>query len=189
MVYSGSISHVRRVPDLIAALPSLPDVHLVIVSVPFPHRLAPEFEEQADALGVRDRMHIVPPVSGRQVVSYLSTASVGVHPLLPGAPNHEMALPNKLFEYLHAGIPVVVSDCRAMTAFVHEVDLGLEFEHGSVESLATAVRTVIDGRAEGGFTPSRDVVERYTWEAQESLLASAYTAMLASPSPVETSTP
>jgi len=179
MVYSGSISHARRVPDLVRALPLMPDVHLVIVSVPYPHRFAPEFEELADSLGVRDRLHIVPPVTSSQVVSYLSTANVGVHPLLPGAPNHEMALPNKLFEYLHAGIPVVVSNCRAMTAFVRENNLGREFEHGSIDSLAKAVLEVLDGRREGGFTPPAGLAEAYSWEAREPALAQAYAAMLA----------
>jgi glycosyltransferase involved in cell wall biosynthesis len=90
-----------------------------------------------------------------------------------------MALPNKLFEYLHAGIPVVVSNCRAMTAFVRENNLGREFEHGSIDSLAKVVLEVLDGRRNGGFTPPAGLAETYSWEAREPALAQAYAAMLA----------
>ena len=179
MVYSGSISHARSVPSLIEALPLLPGVHLVIVPVPHPHRLVPGFEELALKLGVRDRLHIAPPVAASQVVDYLSTADVGVHPLLPGSPNHEAALPNKLFEYLHAGIPVVVSNCRAMSEFVAENHVGCSFQHGSPESLAAAVSEVLTGRAAGRYIADPATVARYTWESQEEALGLAYAEMLA----------
>lgn len=179
MVYSGSISHARRVPDLIRVLPLLPELHLAVVSVPYPHRLAPEFEALAAELGVTDRMHIVAPVPSPQVVDYLSGATFGVHPLLPGAPNHEMALPNKIFEYLHAGIPLVVSDCRTMAQFVTTNQIGRSFHFGDVDSLAAAIEEVLTGLAEGRLRPAPDLAEQYSWEAQEPALAAAYSGLVA----------
>ncbi|MEI7779652.1 MAG: glycosyltransferase family 4 protein [Actinomycetes bacterium] len=174
MVYSGSISHARRIPDLIQALPFVPQLHLVVVAVPFPHKLQPEFEELAETLGVADRLHIVAPVASNQVVDYLSGATFGVHPLLSGAPNHEMALPNKLFEYLHAGIPVVVSDCRTMSEFVRAKGIGLDFHFGDLNSLVVAITEVLQRVEHGDFQPSAELIARYTWDYQEPALALAY---------------
>ncbi len=174
LLYSGSISRARRVGDLIAALPLVPPAHLAVVTVPFPHPMAAEFEQAAADAGVADRVHLVPPVPSAQVVDYLSSATVGVHPLLPGAPNHEMALPNKLFEYAHAGLPLVVSNCRAMSAFVAQHDIGRSFEFGDPAALAAAADEVLSDVARGRYHDVAGAVRGYTWETQEPVLASGY---------------
>lgn len=174
MVYSGSISHSRRVPDLIRVLPLVPSLHLVVVSVPYPHKLQPEFEALAEATGVADRVHVIAPVPAAEVVDFLSVASFGVHPLLPGSPNHEMALPNKLFEYLHARIPIVTSNCRAMMGFVRQHDLGRDFVFGDLDSLANAITQVLEGLSKGTFVTDETLLATYSWESQELVIGSAY---------------
>jgi glycosyltransferase involved in cell wall biosynthesis len=69
----------------------------------------------------------VPP---DEVVEFNSTADVGVHPLLAGVPNHEMALPNKIFDYMHAGLPIVVTDLRELGSFVRKHRAGRGFQVG-----------------------------------------------------------
>mgnify|MGYP003329325927 CR=1 FL=1 len=138
-----------------------------------------EFEELADSLGVRDRLHIVPPVPSTQVVSYLSTANVGVHPLLPGSPNHEMALPNKLFEYLHAGLPVVVSDCTAQVEFLEEHPVGLVHRAGDAHDLARAVTDVLADRTRyAQRCTDPELLDTFSWEGQERALLGVYQGLL-----------
>ncbi len=173
MVYSGTISHARRVPDLIRVLPLVPDVHLVVVSVPFPHRMQPEFLALADELAVADRVHVIAPVDNTEVIDYLSGGTFGVHPLLPGAPNHEMALPNKLFEYLHAGLPIIVSNCAAMSRFVTEHDVGRVFTFGDLDSLAQAIRdTLVD--PDEGQQRRTALAKEFCWQAEEPTIAALY---------------
>ena len=88
-------------------------------------------QELAASLGVEDRLHVAPPVSQDRLVHYLSGADVAVHPMPGGSPNHDQALPNKLFEYLHAGLPLVVSDARLMAEFVTNHEAGEVFVAGT----------------------------------------------------------
>lgn len=116
-VYSGGMHESRGVMTLIQALPLVPEVHLAIVaSSPHSARVVDVLAE-AERLGRADRVHLVPYVSPEEVSSYLRTADVGVHPLLRSG-NAELALPNKLFEYLHARLPMVVSDMPSMADMV-----------------------------------------------------------------------
>lgn len=171
-VYSGGISRARGIETLIDALPHMPGVHLALVTVPFPHPMTPELQERATELGVADRLHVLPPVDQSRLKAFLASADIAVHPLPGGSPNHDQAMPNKLFEYLHSGLPLVVSDARLMAQFVRENDLGEVFPTGDAAALGAAVLTAIE-RFSGGDR-GKDLAALYSWQAQEPKLLELY---------------
>lgn len=172
LVYSGAVSGARGIDVLVDALAHLPGVHLALVTVPYPHPRTPVLLERAGALGVADRIHPLPPVGQDELLAYLSGADVAVHPMPGGSPNHDQALPNKLFEYLHAGLPLVVADAKLMADFVSRNALGEVFRSGDAAGLAEAVRKVLEP---GRPRPSRaELARRYSWQAQEEQIAALY---------------
>lgn len=173
LVYSGTISHARGIDTLVRGLALVPDAHLVIVSVPFPHPSVPALHELAESLGVGDRLHVAPPVGQSQLVHYLSGADVAVHPMPGGSPNHDQALPNKLFEYLHAGLPLVVSDARLMADFVRRHHVGQVFRAGNEASYAEAVTAALASARHEAETVER-LAREYSWQAQEDRIRTYY---------------
>ncbi len=184
LVYSGAMSRARGVETLVRALGELPGVHLALMTVPFPHPLLPELLEAADEVGARERVHPLAPVDAEDLLHVLSGADVGVHPMVGGAPNHEAAMPNKLFEYLHAGLPLVVSDVREMARFVRENGIGEVFRSGDVSDLARAVRAVL-AEPQRYAEPSRRAVvsAMMSWQHQEQILLGVYAALVPAPEP------
>jgi glycosyltransferase involved in cell wall biosynthesis len=177
VVYSGTVSAARRLDTLVQAVALLDEVHLAVVAVPYPHPSWPALADLAEQLGVADRVHQVAPVDPTELVAFLQDADAGLNPLLPGAVNHELALPNKLFEYLHAGLPLVVSEARETAAFVREHDLGAVYTSGDPQSLASAVRRVLEtGRPDS--TRAWELAQRFSWQSQESRVAAAYSLAL-----------
>jgi glycosyltransferase involved in cell wall biosynthesis len=180
IVYSGGITPARGVVTIIDAMAELPGVQLAIVAIPA--TVTPYLQsllDHAEQIGVSDRVHLAPPVESAQVVGYLATADAGVHPMLRDFEGHDMALPNKLFEYLHAGLPVVVSDCRAMSDFVTRAGMGEVFASGDPSALAVAVRTVLGNRERYVGGQRRDaVLLEYTWDRQAQRLRDVYREML-----------
>jgi glycosyltransferase involved in cell wall biosynthesis len=181
LVYSGGVHRSRGVGLLVEALPMLPGVHLAVVTVPYPHPMTPDLLQRARELGVEDRLCVLPPVSQGELLDFLSTATVGVHPLEGGFPNHDAALPNKLFEYVHAGLPLVVSDAKEMAAFVRRHGLGEVFHTGDAADLARAVTAVLEGRT-GALPPERRaaLVDEFSWQRQEPLVRNVYRRVLGS---------
>jgi len=172
LVYSGAVSAARGIDVLVDAMALLPGVHLALVTVPFPHPRTPELLARAEKAGSADRIHPLPPVTQDELLHYLSGADVAVHPMPGGSPNHDAALPNKLFEYLHAGLPLVVADAKLMAEFVRTNGVGEVFRSGDAEGLAAAVRTVL---APGHPRPSRaELAARCSWQAQEARIAALY---------------
>lgn len=176
LVYSGVLSAKRGVVTAVDALVHAPEVHLAIVCVPGIHQpAAVNLYEHAESLGVADRLHLVAPVATEEIVSFLSTADVGVHPMIGGLLNHEMALPNKLFDYIFAGLPVVVSDVRLMGEFVRGRGIGATFEPGDAGDLARAVRDVLaDLPALRASVRDPQLRVEYSWEAQAERIAQLY---------------
>lgn len=160
---------------MIEALPRLPGVHAALVVVPFPHPRADELKALAQGLGVADRLHLLAPVPADEVPGYLGEADVAVSPILAGPANHESALPNKLFEMLHSGLPIVTSDIRDMSQFVVEHKLGVVFRSGDASDLARAVTEVLaDPKRWTNRRERAELVHEWSWQAQEVPLGEAY---------------
>lgn len=175
LVYSGGISKSRGLETLIDAMGMLPDVHLVIVPVPHPHPSVPALLERAETVGAGSRVSILAPVPPQDIAGYLSGADVAVHPMPGGSPNHDQAMPNKLFEYIHAGLPLVVSDARLMADFVTSQAVGATFVGGDANSLAASVAAVRQDPPSAAHLAA--VARRYSWQGQEGAILDRYDAL------------
>lgn len=188
LVYAGQVKAPRDVHTLVAALAYLPGAHLAVLTAndgPYVDNLA----ILARQLSAGDRYHRLPYVASHEVAAFLRDADVGVVPLSHYG-NAEVALPTKLFEYLHAGLPMVVSDTRAMRRFATELGVGETYTAGDARSLAAAVTTVLDQPAVyRQRLQSQGLAQRYSWQRQEAVLIAAYRDVLGMPLACDAETP
>lgn len=180
IVYSGGVSTARGIETAMQALPQLPDVHLAVVAVPNTQTWAARnLARAAGELGVADRVHLLEPVAPDQVSAFVSSADVGILPLLHFG-SHEVALANKLFEYLHGGLPLLVSDCRAGAQFVREHGVGGVHTAGDPDSFATELKRVLADLPElrARIAADADLLTPYAWDRQEAELRGLYRELL-----------
>ena len=180
LVYSGGVQRARGVDTAIRALTLLPDYHLAVVCVPSTAIPAVDvLRGLALAEGLVDRVHWLEPVPHEEVAGFLRTADVGVIPLRH-FPSHEMALTNKLFEYLQAGLPVVVSDCLAQRDFVLMNGIGAVHRAEDPADLASALGVVSANRmAMRARVADPDLQNKYSWPEQVWVLQSVYLGLIA----------
>jgi glycosyltransferase involved in cell wall biosynthesis len=118
------------------------------------------------------------PVPSGKVVSFLRSADIGLIPVL-SFPSHEMALPNKVFEYLYAELPLVSSDLMTLGPFVRDYGIGEVFRPGDALGLARAVRSVlsrIEHYRENVRNP--EMLDQYSWGRQQEELRKVYEDLL-----------
>jgi glycosyltransferase involved in cell wall biosynthesis len=123
-----------------------------------------------------DRVVFVPPVPADEVVAAAAGADVGVASYLPIGLNNVLAAPNKLFEYLHAGLAVAASDLPDIRAVVERHSVGALFDAADPRSIAAALIQLgaDEERLARMRRASREAAPAYTWEAQERALLELY---------------
>jgi glycosyltransferase involved in cell wall biosynthesis len=173
-VYVGTVKPGRGVDRLIPALAARDGWDLALVGAGDGEHVR-AIVEHASSLGVARRLHVLPSMPATTLPSYLRTADVGVHPMEPTCLNHELALPNKLFDYLHAGLPVAVSDLREMASLVRTWQLGTTFD--PTEPLAVAAAILDAGRLDRRPLP-HELADLVSWRTQEQRLVGAYGRLL-----------
>lgn len=172
LVYSGWVDPERGLEFVMKALVELPEVHLAIVAGRRSAGLVAALAA-ATALGVRGRVHLAGYVPPSQVTQYLSSADLGLIPHTSGE-HLDVSLPTKFREYVHAGLPCVVSDNKGMQAEVLATGVGEVFSAADAADLARAVRRVLSDsqRYRGAITSA--YLRLQSWEAQVPVLLAAH---------------
>jgi len=177
LVFAGLLARRRRPDIVLEAMTMLPELEFAL-AVRRDDPLTDELLEQAEELGVSERVHIVPKVPPGAVVNYIAGADVGVIPWECTA-GKQLVLPNKLFEYLHAGLRMVVSDCAAQADFVRRYGLGASAPMEDPEAWARAIERVLATPRYRDDVPEWERLKReWSWEGQEEALLGVYRGLV-----------
>jgi glycosyltransferase involved in cell wall biosynthesis len=168
LVYLGLLEMSRGIMEMVDAAAILRDRgRPVRVTIVGSGRDRERFVERASALGLASDLVSFPGFVPRHAdaLEIVASADVGV---LPHRTNElwNTTIPNKLFDYMAAGLPVLTSDALPFARIVREADAGVVFESGSAGALADAVEQFADAdvRARYGTNGRRAIREEYNWE-------------------------
>ena len=113
-----------------------------------------------------------------ELLPWTASADVMVMPIQPTSTNHEFTTPQKLWEAIAAGVPVVASDLPGMAEIVSSAGVGALCDPTRPESIADAIRSLVHRPPEDRAALRRHVLEvghqRYTWERQVGTLLELY---------------
>lgn len=182
VLYHGGLDRDRGIEVLLDALPELPpDAVLVLMGY---GPLEPTLRQRAAATDDR-RWHLLPAVPPAELLGWVASAAVVAIPIQPTSLNHLLTTPNKLFEALAAGVPVVAADLPGIAAIVRDTGIGLLCDPTSPRAVAAAVREVLawddDARAMIRDRARAAIRDRYSWEAQVGPLLEAYGGLTGQP--------
>jgi glycosyltransferase involved in cell wall biosynthesis len=177
LLYQGALIHERGLLELLDVTAQIPEVSLVIMGS---GELASALRTRAEAPDLSGRVRIMDPVSTDDVVAVARSADVGVLPLKPANFNYVISAPNKLFDYMHAGLAIVASDLPFMRATLVECGCGVIFPAGDFEAMAEAIRGLAaDPIARAAMrAASLAAAPRFRWETEGAKLVEAYGALL-----------
>lgn len=178
-IYVGGLLRNRGLEQAIDALPAANDVRLTLLGPVEPSYRA-ELEQLATAAGVESRVTFASPVPPGEVVSTLATADVGLALFQPTCLSHRLVLPNKLFEYVLAGLPVVGSDLPMISRFLGEHGVGIAVDPADRAAIARALEEALEpGRNRELRAAARRARGAIDWRSEREVLADVYRAALA----------
>lgn len=174
--YIGSITELRGAKEMLEAIAlcneNISGVRLKLGGNIWPERLEMEMHSHAgwkyvDWLGWCDRPKMISELGG------MRAGLVLFHP----AKNHIEAQPNKLFEYMSAGIPLIASDFPLWRNIIETVGCGLLVDPRKPTEIASAMMWLLDHPDEAekmGKRGQAAVASTYNWESQRRVLIAFY---------------
>lgn len=181
ILYTGGGGTHRGLETAVEAMarlgPEVASAHLAIVGVSGAQRDA--LVARATSLGVGDRveLHGWQPLGA--IPGLIRAASVC---LVPHERNYHTntTIPHKLFQYMLAARPVIVSNCAPLERIVKETGSGLVFTAGNPDSLAEQIRTLYRDRAlreRLAASGQAAAAGRYAWKHDAARLCDLYASL------------
>lgn len=173
VLYQGGFATHRGLPELVEAAGYLNRGIVVLMGW---GTLEASLHELVDELELGHRVRIVGPVPQTELLSYTRGADIGVIPYVPVGLNNYYTTPNKLFEYIAAGLPIVGSRIPELRRFLEGYELGLTFEPGSAQDLGHALNYLLEN--DDAIASMRRNALRASrhldWQSQEGTLLDIY---------------
>lgn len=142
LVYVGGIQTFRGLEQVIAAMPQIRGAVFAAIGPGTPEYRA-GLEKLAADTGVADRVRFVEWVPPSSVIPTVAQGDLGVCLFQASHLSYYWTLPNKFFEYLHAGIPVLASDFPETRRLVERYEVGALCDPGDPSSIAAAVNVLL----------------------------------------------
>jgi glycosyltransferase involved in cell wall biosynthesis len=173
--FVGAQTPIRGIKELVSAIDKI-DGKLVLAG-PVGRS---GFKQELMALKGWDKVEDLGILSRPKVAEVLAKSKVGLVTYLP-APNHTDAQPNKLFEYMSAGIPVVASNFPLWKEIIEDKKCGICVDPLSSTEIAEAVQYIFDNPDEAkkmGENGIRSVNSMYNWAIEGEKLIQLYRDLL-----------
>lgn len=140
----GLIGHVHYIGETIEALALLPDDVIFVIIGDGDAAAIADYHARIARLDLGRRVFFHPFVAHSDLMSLLADADVGMSVYVPSDLNAMTPAPNKVFENLALGVPVVVAEGNSVAEDVLGADAGLAVPVGPRAALAEALGRLLD---------------------------------------------
>ncbi len=174
VMYHGLVNGSRHLEVGIRSLPLWRPEFRLTIRGPGPEDYIETLKTLAAELGVEDRLSIEPPVPFDEIVMTANRADIGYLALMNFSRQRQFVSPNKFFEYVMAGLALVVMDFPDLAPTVRATGIGRLIEEFTPEAIATAInsfdRPAIDAAKHASLALARDLC----WEREQERMVAAY---------------
>lgn len=177
LLFQGGFSAGRNLVELVKAMALLdsPRVHLVLLGS---GQLTRALHRLVERKGLQARVHIHPAVAQSDLLTVTASADAGVIPYQAICLNNYFCTPNKLFEFVAAGLPILASDLPELRRIVEGNQIGMvaDLSHPSRLSAAIQVFFADAHRLQAWRTALGQVRLELSWQQEGERLKQIYEA-------------
>jgi glycosyltransferase involved in cell wall biosynthesis len=177
IMYQGSLNQGRGLEMAIRAMSFLDNSKLVIAGSGY---LEKKLQKLARSLKLQDKVFFLGRILPGDLKKFTVQADLGISLEENLGLNYYYALPNKLFDYIQARIPVLVSDLPEMASIVNQYEIGRVIHVREPLELAKAFNKMLSDHAQRLIWQSNleKASAELTWENEEKILLDLYRQVL-----------
>lgn len=166
----------RGVEEIVEAMPYVDNLLLLIVGS---GAVIPLAQSRVKELHIENRVRFVPRVAPEKLYNYTRLADISVSLDKDASPNHHFSLPNKIFEYIQAGVPLLSTDLPERKYIIEKYEVGKIVQDLSPKALASAIYEMLRDkdtylRWKANCTKA---AQDLCWENEEKVLQEIYLSL------------
>jgi len=175
ILYQGGVSPNRNLKTLIQMMTYISDssIHLVFLG---DGQYKASLKKLGSKLNLQKNIHFHAAVSQSQLLDYTASADIGLIPYQGNCLNNRYCTPNKLFEFVVAGIPMIASDLPELRRMFHDYNLGMITNTASPMVFAKVVESLLgDPEKMDAYTAAVHKARLIlNWQHEQQALVHAY---------------
>jgi glycosyltransferase involved in cell wall biosynthesis len=176
LLYVGGISYHRGLQYVIDGLKLLATEIPIRLWIAGKGKYSAILKEQVKRLSIEDRVEFLGLLTREKTEALMKKSDLGMIPHVRSEQSDNSS-PNKLFEYMAAGLPILASDCISVKRIVNETQSGLTYIYDSPQDFANVVKDLYHNRAKSGIfadNGKKAIREKYNWELGSEALLKLY---------------
>jgi glycosyltransferase involved in cell wall biosynthesis len=183
-LYQGNMQPNRSLDQLVNAAPFLDPGIVIVMMGKAVEETRIQLEELIATKGVADRVKIIPAVPYAELLDWTASADIGLTIFQPGYTRSiRYCLPNKLFEYLMAGLPVLSSQLDAIAEVLQTYEVGQILPSLTPSDIGASINAMLaDSTALARMRDNalKIVQKEFHWENEKQKLIQVYNEILIS---------
>ncbi len=180
VMQGAGINYDRGYEEAVLAMQWLPDDYLLVIIGD--GLILPKLKEMVSKAGLESKVKFIARVPYEKLYSYTSKGYLGLSLDKPGAINNTFSLPNKLFDYIHAGIPVLTTSLPELERIVRDYKVGTCIDANDLQpgTIASAIAGIESnpGLYQEWKKNTCTAAQVLNWENESFILDEVYGALL-----------
>ena len=169
VLYQGAINKDRGIEEAIQAMQYIDGVLLLIVG---DGDVINEVKKLAGDLNLQDKVKFTGKIPFRELINYTQLADLGLCIEKPTNINYIYSLPNKLFDYIRSGVPVLASHLPEVEHIINQYSIGEFIESHDPQHIASRIRKCLEDESSHALWKLNLKIasNNLCWENEEKIL-------------------
>lgn len=174
VLYHGLVAPIRGLEPMIRSAKLWRDEFEITIRGPGDDGYLSSLRRLVESEGLASRVRIEPPIPMTQLIEQAAPFDVGFFCMPRYSHQHDYVLPNKLFEYIMAGLAVCVSDLPEMSRIVKANNVGVLLPNDDEHDIAIVMNSLTREAIRSYKGMSLEAAKRLCWEEEAKILLEAY---------------
>ena len=132
-------------------------------------------KKRSEFLDLKDKILFTGKLIYKEMMQYTMNSAIGLSLDKDTNINYRLSLPNKIFDYVKAGIPVICSDLVEVSNVVNKFQIGLITPSHNPEDILKTIHTLLENNDQNQYLPNLNkALELLNWENEVKILINTY---------------
>lgn len=165
ILYQGALNIGRGIEWIIGAMPYIDDAVFLIIG---DGDIRKELETLVREKKLQNKVYFLGKIASKELPSYTRCAHLGVCLLSNKSLSYYYSLPNRIFDFMHAKIPILASNFPEITAIVTRYGIGECTTYSDPKTLAQMIEKMLNKTFDK--TNFDNAIEEYSWQNEKKTL-------------------